>query len=341
MGRLVKTTWGTFVRKILLAPLCALVTVCVAACSPSGSGPANPELAQRGTPMTKVKPARQPLTTKLSISGKVEMNPTFGLVAPVDGEVRFFDVPAPSGTPTKPIRVANVWKDGAPNYVEIPAGATFGGRLVDDKATVTAGMPLASAKHVGYALVGDIDGQQAYKISGALTDVTAQIKNGPGPFPCTLLGTIAALPQATIPEKPQQTPDPKGQPKDQQKDQPKQTDQPQQPSAATGLRIVCTAPGDVKMINGATASIEVTTGKSADALVVPVEAVAGQQGKGKVDVIQPDGSRRTTDVTLGLTDGKVVEIKSGLTGDEELAVPGPNIPEGQQQGGDQSKPTGP
>ncbi len=96
------------------------------------------------------------------------------------------------------------------------------------------------------------------------------------------------------------------------------------------------------MINGAAASIEVTTGKSAQALVVPVEAVAGQQGKGKVDVIGPDGSRRTTDVTLGLTDGKVIEVKSGLTGDEELAVPGPNLPEGQQQGGDpQQKPTGP
>ncbi|MEV6711259.1 efflux RND transporter periplasmic adaptor subunit [Lentzea sp. NPDC051208] len=323
-------------RKIVLAPLCALVTVAVTACSPSGPEQTNPELAPRGTPMTKVKPTRQDLTTKLSISGKVEMNPTFGLVAPVAGQVRYFDVPAPNGTPTKPIRVATVWKDQQPNYVEVPAGSTFSGRLVDDKATVTAGMPIASAKHVGYAIVGDIDGQQAYKINGALTDVVVQIKNGPGPFPCAVLGTIAALPQGTVPEKPPVTPDTK----DEKKDQP-QPQQPQQPSPSTGLRIVCTAPADVQMINGATASIEVTTGKSAQALVVPVEAVAGQQGKGKVDVIQPDGSRRTIDVALGLTDGKVIEVKSGLTGDEELGVPGPNLPEGQQQGGDQSKPTGP
>ncbi|GHH53598.1 efflux RND transporter periplasmic adaptor subunit [Lentzea cavernae] len=329
-------------RKILLAPLCALVTVGVAACSPSGPDQTNPELAPRGTTMTKVKPTRQDLTTKLSISGKVEMNPTFGLVAPVEGQVRYFDVPAPNGTPTKPIRVATVWKGQTPNYVEAPAGSTFSGRLVDDKATVTAGMPIASAKHVGYALVGDIDGQQAYKINGALTDVTAQIKNGPGPFPCTVLGTIAALPQGTVPEKPPVTPDTKDEKKDQPQQQQQPKDQPQQPSSSTGLRIVCTAPADVQMINGATASIEVTTGKAAQALVVPVEAVAGQQGKGKVDVIQPDGSRRTTDVVLGLTDGKVIEVKSGLTGEEELAVPGPNLPEGQQQGGDQQqKPTGP
>jgi len=45
IGRLVETTWGTFVRKIVLAPLCALVTVAVAACSPSGPEQTNPELA--------------------------------------------------------------------------------------------------------------------------------------------------------------------------------------------------------------------------------------------------------------------------------------------------------
>ncbi len=329
-------------RKIVLAPLCALVTVVVAACSPSGPDQTNPELAPRGTTMTKVKPTKQDLQTTISVSGKVEMNPTFGLVAPVAGQVRFFDLTPPNGTPTKAIRVANVWKDGAPNYVEIPPGAVFSGRLVDDKSTVTAGMPIASAKHVGYALVGDIDGQQAYKISGALGEVTAQIKNGPGPFPCAVLGTVAALPAGTIPEKPTPTPDNKTTPDPKAPKTPEQPQQQQQqPSGSTGLRIVCTAPGDTKMINGATASIEVITGKSPQAMVVPVEAVAGQQGKGKVDVIQPDGSRKTVDVTLGLTDGKVIEVKSGLTGEEELAVPGPSLPE--PQGGDQNqnKPTGP
>ncbi len=34
---------------------------------------------------------------------------------------------------------------------------------------------------------------------------------------------------------------------------------------------------------------------------------------------------------LGLTDGKVVEIKSGLTGDETVAVPGPNLPAARAQ----------
>ena len=92
------------------------------------------------------------------------------------------------------------------------------------------------------------------------------------------------------------------------------------------MRLVCTPPAGTKMINGATVTLDVITEKASNALVLPVEAVAGSQGSGKVDVIKADGTRETRDVVLGLTDGKVIEIKSGLTGDETVAVPGPNIP---------------
>src|SRR5262249_19573211 len=102
---------------------------------------------------------------------------------------------------------------------------------------------------------------------------------------------------------------------------------------------VCTAPSGVKLINGATATLEVVTQKATNALVLPVEAVAGLQGKGKVDVVRPDGTRDTRDVELGLTDGKVVEIKSGLPGAENAAVPGPTLP--VPPPGDQGGPGGP
>ncbi|WP_257900961.1 efflux RND transporter periplasmic adaptor subunit [Saccharothrix obliqua] len=292
--------------------------------------------------MTTAKPSRQDLTNKVSLTGKVTMNPVFGLTAPVAGQVRYFDVPEAKSTPTKPTRVATVWADGTPNYVEAPAGSTFGGRLVDDRSTVTAGMPIASAKYAGYGIVADLNGEQAYQISDASTGtIRAQIKNGPGPFDCALLGTIAALPAGTVPAPPPpQQPDqeegatPTG-------NRPPSMPDPQQSKGAsdpTGLRLVCTAPDDVKLINGASATLEVVTASASNALVVPVEAVAGGQGKGKVDVLGADGARQTTDVVLGLTDGKVVEIKEGLTGDETLAVPGPNLPrapegQGNPEGG--------
>jgi len=283
--------------------------------------------------MTTIKPTRQDLTNRLSLTGKVTMNPVFGLVSPVAGEIRYLNVQPPKGTPTKATRVASVWASGKAHHIEVPAGSAFAGRLVDDRSAVTAGMPIVSAKRAGYGVVADIDGAQAYKISDSLTTVQAQVKSGPGPFACQVLGTIAALPAGTVPDPPPPT-QPK-QPGAPGQAVPPPTIAPRPPnsdgddrsgSEATGLRLVCTAPTDVKLINGASATLEVVTEKAANVLVLPVEAVAGALGNGKVDVVRPDGSKETRDVVLGLTDGKVVEIKSGLTGDENVAIPGPNLP---------------
>jgi hypothetical protein len=193
-------------------------------------------------------------------------------------------------------------------------------------------MPIVSAKLAGYGIAADIDGAQAYRISGSLASVQAQIKNGPGPFPCRVLGTIAALPAGTVPEPPPAPePDASAAPAGDQTPPPAAPERApedeggEEGSEPSGLRLVCVPPPDAKLINGASATLEVVTEQAAKALVVPVEAVAGSQGRGKVDVVGPDRARVTKDVVLGLSDGKVVQIKAGLTGDETLAVPGPNL----------------
>jgi hypothetical protein len=302
------------------------------ACSSSEPQAQTPGLAARGTTMTTVKAKRQDLSNRVQLTGKVTVNPVYGLVAPVDGEVRYLNVRPPTRTPTKATRVASVWADNKASHVEVPAGSAFAGRLVDDRSKVTAGMPIVSAKYAGYGLVADLDGGQAYKISGAVGSVQAQIKNGPGPFPCTMLGTIAALPEGTVPDEPPPASTPPGATPGPRQPAPEGPDSDSPKSEPTGLRLVCTAPLDVKMINGAAATLDVVTEKATNVLVLPVEAVAGSQGKGKVDVVGPDGQRQTRDVVLGLTDGKVIEIKSGLTGDEDVAVPGPNLPPAQPNG---------
>ena len=315
-------------RTTVLAGVCAAALLTAAACSAGGPAPESPGLAARDATMTTVKPTRQDLSNQVSVTGKVALDPVFGVPAPVDGQVRYLDVKQPDATPTTATPVANIWAGGKATRVDVPAGATFSGRLVDDKSTVTAGMPVASAKFAGYGIVADLDGAQAYRIATAPGTVQAQIKDGPGPFPCTVLGTIAALPAGTPAPPPspttQQQP-PKGLPSN----VPLPTTgapQPQQQSDPTGLRLVCTPQAGVKLINGVTATLQVVTATAQNALTLPVEAVAGKQGAGKVDVIGPDGARQTKDVVLGLTDGRVVEIKSGLAGDETLAVPGPNLP---------------
>ncbi|MEU5945946.1 efflux RND transporter periplasmic adaptor subunit [Micromonospora sp. NPDC047465] len=320
-------------RRLLSLCVLAMFVAAAAGCSEPSAQAETPGLAPRGTTMTTVQPTRQDLANKVSLSGKVTINPVFGIVAPAAGQVRYLDVRTPRSTPTRPTRVASVWVSGGKAHrIEVPAGSVFAGRLVDDGSKVTAGMPIVSAKKVGYGLVADIDGAQAYQISDALATVQAQIKNGPGPFPCKVLGTIAALPAGTIPDPPAARPSaaPSGQPSAPPVVQPPSDQQDRiEPSEPTGMRLVCTAPAKVKLINGASATLEVVTARATKVLVLPVEAVAGGQGRGKVDVVKPDGSRETKDVVLGLSDGKVVEIKSGLTGDETVAVPGPNLPPGK------------
>jgi hypothetical protein len=312
------------------------VVAALAGCSGTDDKAETPALEPRGTVLTTVKPTRQDLTNKISLNGKVAINAVYGIVAPADGELRYVQRKPSKTASTQATWVATVWDQGTPHKVLMPKNSILAGRLLEDRATVTTGMPVVSATRAGYAVVADIDSALAYRISGSAKSVTGQIKNGPGPFACKPLGTIAALPAGTIPEPPPATPDPNA-----TGDPQKGTEQ-QEPTAGgegsepTGLRLVCTAAKGIKLINGAAVTLEMITAKASDVLVLPVEAVAGAQGKGKVDLVGADRVRKTVDVVLGLTDGKVVEIKKGLQGDETVAIPGPNLPAAPEgQPGDQ------
>ncbi len=322
----------------------AAVLLMAAACSDEGGAGEVPGLGDRGEVSTTVQPTRQDLTDRMSLAGKVVINPVFGLVAPTSGEVHFYDVAWPRSTPTQPVWAANVWLNGNKTRVDLPPGTTFAGRLVPDYSTVTEGMPIVSARWMGYGIVADILPADVYRVAGNLTSVRAQIANGPGPFDCAVLGTIAALPGGTVPEPKPFIPDPNDPPEVQAAkqaayEQAAAANAPYRPvpSEPTGMRVVCRPPDGTLLINGADATVEVITASVTDALVLPVAAVAGRQGTGQVTVVLPDGSTEIREVTLGLTDGEFIEIKDGLTGDETIAVPGPNLPDAPQ--GDPNVPT--
>ncbi|XVU21545.1 efflux RND transporter periplasmic adaptor subunit [Actinoplanes sp. CA-054009] len=312
----------------------AVVVVAAAAalsgCSAKDEAAPTPGLEERGTVLTTVKPTRQSLSNQISLTGKVAINPLFGIVAPTGGEIRYVQR-KPNKTPAaQPMWVATVWDDGTPRRINIPEGSMLAGRLMDDRSEVSAGMPIISARHGGYGIVADIDSASAYRISGAAKTVKGQIKNGPGPFSCTPLGTIAALPAGTIPEPPAPTTTPPtpgaSAPPIAPVENPEGAESPPEGSEATGMQLVCAPPASVRLINGADVTLSVVTDRATNAMVLPVEAVAGAQGRGKVDVLTADRTRKTVDVVLGLSDGKVVQIKSGLRGDEDVAVPGPDLP---------------
>jgi hypothetical protein len=313
----------------------AVAVLLLTGCTSEDQTAQTPGLQDRGTVLTTVKPERQDLTNKISLAGKVSINPVFGVVAPLGGEVRYVSRQPSTLPASKPVWVATIWNNGQPREVNIPKGTVMAGRLMEDRTEVEKGMPIVSARLGGYGIVAEIASDQAYRISGAVATVTGQIKNGPGPFKCKPKGTIAALPAGVIPPAPlpsKETPEnaPSGAPVEPETPS---TESRGGGSEPTGLQLVCTPPDSVRLINGAEVTLDVVTGKAKDALVLPVEAVAGSQGKGKVDIVDENQNRKTVDVTLGMTDGKVIQIKKGLTGDETIAIPGPNLPTAEAEPG--------
>jgi membrane fusion protein, multidrug efflux system len=77
-------------------------------------------------------------------------------------------------------------------------------------------------------------------------------------------------------------------------------------------------PVGVTVFPGMAASVRIEAGVAEDVLVVPVTAVQGAVQKGNVRVVGEDGSQEQRSVTLGLTDGELVEVREGLSEGEQV-----------------------
>ncbi len=124
----------------------------------------------------------------------------------------------------------------------------------------------------------------------ATADVTVQ--GGPAPFVCSGLTLGAPTPAATG------------------------TDPGTDPTAGatTGTTARCAVPAGTPVFPGMAASVAVQAGTATDVLTLPVTAVQGSVQAGNVWVVASDGGEPVqTPVTLGLTDGLLIEVTGGLT----------------------------
>jgi pyruvate/2-oxoglutarate dehydrogenase complex dihydrolipoamide acyltransferase (E2) component len=145
---------------------------------------------------------------------------------------------------------------------------------------------------------GTLTPDQQYRLIGAPSQATVTLNGGPAPFDCTGLKIGAAA----------------GTGQQQQPDQ--SADQSAQP-ASSGT-VSCAVPAGVTAFAGLGATLAVTNGSAADAVVVPVTAVQGTVQKGNVWVVAADGTNEKREVGLGLTDGENVQITAGLAAGDEI-----------------------
>jgi multidrug efflux pump subunit AcrA (membrane-fusion protein) len=166
--------------------------------------------------------------------------------------------------------------------------------------TVVEGDPLADGTVVAlvqprdYEMVARIDPHLLYRLYEQPEKIVVALDHGPAPFECPFLWL-----GSTDPTNPY--------------------------DAAVELR--CAIPGEIRAFPGVRGKLGVTTGRVDDVVVIPLSAVIGDADIGIV-VVEAAGRRERRTVSLGLTDGVVVEIIDGLRAGEEVI----DLPELDQGG---------
>jgi macrolide-specific efflux system membrane fusion protein len=176
--------------------------------------------------------------------------------------------------------------------------------------TVLHGQAVAVGDQAGavapptFSVSGPLSPEQQYRLLDRPTEATVTIAGGPAPFQCTGLTITAPLPGETPADG--------------------------EPAPPAGATVRCAVPSNVTVFSGLTASITIPAGKAENVLVVPTTAVEGGAQTGVVYTSLPDGGSEPRDVTLGMTDGAMVEVTGGLEqGDAILQfTPNANAPAG-------------
>ena len=161
------------------------------------------------------------------------------------------------------------------------------------------GDTVASVAPSTFSAVAALSADQMYRLQEAPSTATVTIKNGPAPFECSDVKLVSPTGKTQDPKNPGASDN--------------------SATASTDLKARCAIPSDQTVFAGLQVSIEMTTGSATGVLAVPVSAVEGRYQTGTVYVPTSDPANpEKRSVTLGLTDGKMVEVKDGLEEGEEI-----------------------
>jgi len=218
-------------------------------------------------------------------------------------------------TPQDPVEITNpetgevTTKERKPKVetvvVKAPVAGTLSLPTLKDQE-VTVGTEVATVSPGTLSVSGTLTPDQQYRLVGAPQQASVTLNGGPAPFDCTGLRVGAAATVSTVSTS---EPDPNG--------------GGTPPSSGT---VSCAIPAGITAFAGLGAKVEITNGSVEDAVVVPISAVEGTVQTGNVWLVDKDGENTKKAVSLGLTDGKVVQVTDGLAaGDTVLQfipVPG-------------------
>lgn len=346
-----------FVLPIAWLLIGAVIAVSLVSIAFTGSSSANDDqLHPTGeVPAETVTVEKSTVENTLSVAGSIKLDEAQTLNAPVDGVVnwafvkpgdnvskgdRIFQIRAetqPEATNTT--GTADNESDAAAEQVQQPAKAVVAYHDVRATATgkvgkfaielndeVTKGTALGKVQPQNFKAVGTINPLDRYRLMEGAREAEITIDGGPEPFDCKNLSVADSASETVDQEQGSEAANEEiitglG-------SEPGQ----EQPGGASGSEISCVVPEDVVVFDGLSMRMSIDAGSAENVLTVPVTAVRGLVGQGTIWVLNDEGREIRTEVELGVTDGKVVEVVSGVKSGAEVLryVPGSNpVPEAE------------
>lgn len=279
------------------------VALIIIAFRPGGGEKTGAEPLEPGANFTDslVSPMIGDVENRVSLPGKIMPEAAREITAPVSGTIyRVWVADGEEVETGAPLVVINeLLGDGTDEDLfattTVRAGAAGTARIeVDHGSAVEAGDVVAIISSGTFIVEVEIEPQQMYQLVDAPGTATVKIPSGPPEFTCTSFTT--------------------------------QVVEDEEEGARSQAR--CFVPADVIVFPGLAVTVEVTTDSASEVLLLPITAVEGTVGAGKVWQRDESGELAAIEVILGLTDGEHIEIISGLSETEEVLEFVPSLQEG-------------
>lgn len=310
-----------FVRFVLFPGLRLIVwsTIAVALCVLAFGG-AGDAVSSAGPTEPSAELGRQTISAELGdisstieLTGTVAADPSVTVRSTASGVVtkvhRRVGEPVEPGTPLLDVRTtvepaASV--DGTPpappraRTTTVTAGiaGTLATLAVLPQQDVSVGVDLATVSPGTLSVSAPMTQSQQFRLLTPPATASAQARGGPAPFVCGALSTAAAAAAGSGPQG--------GDPYTGQQFE------------ASTAQVTCRVPPGTTVFAGMSVDLTIDTGSVTQVLAVPVSAVQGTVANGIVWVVGDGGEPVARPVTLGVTDGRRVQVTEGLRVGEQL-----------------------
>ncbi|MEU3016190.1 MULTISPECIES: efflux RND transporter periplasmic adaptor subunit [unclassified Nocardiopsis] len=267
------------------------------------------------------------VTSVLVLDATVRAEPGKALKAPKGGTVTHLWVnngdSVENGAPVINVKVpaetaAGTEEDGegaAPAFSEVSLYAPAGGTLkgmgdVQVGDVLEPGATVATVAPDQFRAVATVPANDLYRLYEDPEDIMLQIDKGPPAAECSFISLGAGDGGPPIAESPED----------------EFSDGSEEGGGGGGAELSCRVPSSLQVFDGVQGKLSVSTGEAEDVVVIPVTAVRGTSEEGEVLVVAEDGSEEPRSVTLGLSDGQLVEVTEGLEVGDSILDPVPLDP---------------